>query len=85
MTCEGSQGAVRRRRYGPDVVRVIEDNGIEGLANFGFAEGGATAAAAEQQDALKTWIAATLPAHHREVGAWISRVRYVAAPRPGQD
>ena len=51
---------------------LYQEDGIEGLANFGH-EGGACRLTAEQQDKLKAWIAATLPRTTREVGAWIAR------------
>ena len=51
---------------------LYQEDGIEGLANFGH-EGGACRLTAEQQDRLKAWIAATLPRTTREVGAWIAR------------
>ena len=50
--------------------RLDEEDGIEGLASFGY-EGGACRLSAEQQDKLKAWIAETLPRTTREVGAWI--------------
>jgi transposase len=50
--------------------RLYEEDGIEGLASFGY-EGGACRLSDAQQDKLKGWIAATLPRTTREVGAWI--------------
>ena len=47
-----------------------QEDGIEGLANFGH-EGGSCRLTAEQQDKLKAWISETLPRTTREVGAWI--------------
>ena len=52
--------------------RLYEEDGIEGLASFGY-EGGACRLSAEQQDRLKVWIAETLPRTTNEVGAWIER------------
>ena len=49
-----------------------EEDGIEGLAGFGY-EGGACRLTNEQQDKLKAWVTATLPRTTREVGAWIAR------------
>jgi transposase len=49
-----------------------QDDGIEGLANFGH-EGGSCRLTAEQQDKLKAWISETLPRTTRAVGAWIDR------------
>ena len=47
-----------------------QEDGIEGLANFGH-EGGNCRLTAEQQDKLKAWIAYRMPRTTREVGAWI--------------
>jgi len=73
MTCEAT---ARVLFVDDDTVRTwyqdYQENGIEGLANFGH-EGGACRLSAEQQDTLKSWIAATLPRTTREVGAWIAR------------
>ncbi|MGH7743054.1 MAG: helix-turn-helix domain-containing protein [Candidatus Eiseniibacteriota bacterium] len=46
--------------------RLYEEDGIEGLASFGY-EGGACRLSDEQQDKLKAWISATLPRTTREV------------------
>ena len=51
--------------------RLYQEDGIEGLANFGY-EGGACRLSAEQQERLKVWIAETLPRSTNEVGAWIA-------------
>jgi transposase len=73
MTCEATAKVLF---VDDDTVRTwyreYQENGIEGLANFGH-EGGACRLTAEQQDKLKVWIAATLPRTTREVGAWIAR------------
>ena len=73
MTCEAT---ARVLFVDDDTVRTwyqdYQENGIEGLANFGH-EGGACRLTDEQQDTLKAWIAATLPRTTREVGAWIAR------------
>ncbi len=73
MTCEAT---ARVLFVDDDTVRTwhqdYQENGIEGLANFGH-EGGACRLSIEQQDELKSWIAATLPRTTREVGAWIAR------------
>ena len=50
--------------------RVFKEDGIEGLASFGY-EGSSCLLSCEQQDALKAWITETLPRTTREVGAWI--------------
>ena len=52
--------------------RLYEEDGIEGLASFGY-EGGACRLSEEQQDKLKAWITETLPRTTREVGAWIEK------------
>src|SRR6202012_6061974 len=52
--------------------RLYEEDGIEGLASFGY-EGGACRLSEEQQEKLKAWISETLPRMTREVGAWIER------------
>ena len=52
--------------------RLYQEDGIEGLASFGY-EGGACRLTAEQQDRLTVWITETLPRTTREIGAWIVR------------
>ena len=52
--------------------RLYEEEGIEGLASFGY-EGSACRLSEEQQDKLKAWITDTLPRTTREVGAWIEK------------
>ncbi len=52
--------------------RLYKEDGIEGLASFGY-EGGACRLSEARQDKLKAWIAETLPRTTREVGAWIER------------
>lgn len=52
--------------------RLFREDGVEGLAGFGY-EGSACHLTAAQQDSLKTWVGATLPRTTREVGAWIDR------------
>jgi transposase len=73
MTCEAT---ARVLFVDDDTVRTwyqdYQENGIEGLANFGH-EGGACRLSIEQQNKLKVWIAATQPRTTREVGAWIAR------------
>jgi transposase len=51
--------------------RLYMDDGIEGLAGFGY-EGSACRLTAEQQERLKAWIAETLPRSTREIAAWIA-------------
>ena len=50
--------------------RLYKDEGIEGLASFGY-DGSTCRLSDAQQDKLRTWIAETLPRTTREVGAWI--------------
>ncbi len=50
--------------------RLYEEEGIEGLASFGY-EGSTCRLSEAQQDKLKVWITETLPRTTREVGAWI--------------
>ena len=50
--------------------RLYEKDGIEGLTNFSY-EGSACQLSGEQQEKLKTWVAAALPRTTRQVGAWI--------------
>jgi len=71
MSCEAiatvlllDDDTVRTRR------RLYEEDGIEGLASFGY-EGSACRLSDEQQDRLKAWITEALPRSTREVGAWI--------------
>jgi transposase len=52
--------------------RLYEEDGIEGLASFGY-EGGACRLSGEQQDKLKIWISEMLPRTTREIGAWIEQ------------
>jgi transposase len=52
--------------------RLYEEDGIEGLASFGY-EGSACRLSVEQQDKLTAWITETLPRTTREVGAWIEQ------------
>ncbi len=52
--------------------RLYEEDGIEGLAGFGY-EGSSCRLSIEQQDKLKAWVAETLPRSTRQIGAWIER------------
>ncbi len=52
--------------------RLHEEDGIEGLATFGY-EGSACRLGDEQQDKLRAWITKTLPRTTCHVGAWIER------------
>ena len=53
-------------------LRLYQEDGIEGLAGFGY-EGSACRLRQAQQDKLKSWIIATLPRSIRQVGAWIEQ------------
>ena len=52
--------------------RLYEEDGIEGLASFGY-EGSTCRLSGEQQDKLKAWITETLPRTTRQIGAWIEK------------
>jgi transposase len=52
--------------------RLYQDDGIEGLAGFGY-EGGACRLSDEQQAKLKAWVGETLPRSTRVIGAWIEQ------------
>jgi len=52
--------------------RLYQEEGIEGLASFGY-EGSACRLSQAQQDKLKAWIRETLPRTTREIGAWIEQ------------
>jgi len=52
--------------------RLYEEDGIEGLASFGY-DGSACRLSEAQQDKLKAWITETLPRTTREIGAWIEQ------------
>ena len=60
--------------------QLYQEDGIEGLASFGY-EGGSCRLAVEQQDKLKVWIGETLPRSTRTVGAWIARECGMRWPR----
>ena len=47
--------------------QLYQEDGIEGLASFGY-EGGACRLTAEQQERLAAWVTATLPRTTREMG-----------------
>ena len=51
--------------------RLYQEDGIEGLASFGY-EGGACRLTAEQQQRLTAWVTATLARTTREIGGWIA-------------
>ena len=51
----------------------MKEDGIEGLASFGYEGGACRLSAKRQQDQLKAWITETLPRTTREVGAWIEK------------
>ena len=52
--------------------RLYMEDGIEGLAGFGY-EGSASHLSAAQQEKLRAWVGETLPRTTRQVGAWIER------------
>ena len=52
--------------------RLYKEEGIEGLAGFGY-EGGACRLSDAQQAKLEAWVTATLPRSTCEVGAWIEK------------
>jgi transposase len=52
--------------------RLYQDEGVEGLATFGY-DGGACRLTDAQQERLKAWVSATLPRTTREVGAWVAQ------------
>src|ERR1035441_2428731 len=52
--------------------KLFEQRGIEGLTSFDRG-GSASFLSAAQEDALKAWVAATLPRSTRHVGAWIEK------------
>ena len=54
--------------------RLYEEDGIEGLTNFGY-EGSACQLSGEQQEKLKGWVTAALPRTTRQVGAAASTIR----------
>ena len=51
---------------------LYQDDGIEGLAGFGY-EGGACRLSEEQQAKLKAWVGEMLPRSTRAIGAWIEQ------------
>jgi transposase len=52
--------------------RLYQEDGIEGLAGFGY-EGGACRLSEAQQAKLKAWVGKTLPRSTRAIGAWIEQ------------
>src|ERR1700684_3698132 len=52
--------------------RLYQEDGIEGLASFGY-EGSTCQLTAEQRDRLRAGIIERLPGTSREIGAWIAR------------
>ncbi|MCP4245018.1 MAG: IS630 family transposase [bacterium] len=52
--------------------RLYREDGIEGLAGFGYA-GSDCHLTAVQQEELKAWVGETLPRTTRHIGAWIER------------
>jgi hypothetical protein len=79
--CWTTERAARRSRRcccwtttpsAPGWHRLYEDDGIEGLASFGY-KGSACRLNDEHQDRLKAWIAETVPRTTREIGTWIEQ------------
>ena len=63
--------------------RLYKEDGIEGLASFGY-EGGVCRLNEEQQTNLAAWITETLPRTTRQIGAWIEAAFGIAYQgRPG--
>jgi transposase len=52
--------------------RLYQEDGIEGLAGFGY-DGSACRLSDAQQEKLIAWITETLPRTTREIGAWIEK------------
>ena len=52
--------------------RLFQEDGIEGLASFGY-DGASCRLAPAQQERLKSWVSETLPRTTREVGAFIAQ------------
>lgn len=52
--------------------RLYEEDGIEGLVDFGH-EGGVCRLSLAQQEKLKAWVEQTLPRTTRQIGAWIEQ------------
>jgi hypothetical protein len=63
-------GSVAHRLARRAWYRLYKDEGIEGLASFGY-DGSTCRLSDAQQDKLRTWIAETLPRTTREVGVWM--------------
>ena len=57
--------------------RLYESDGIAGLSDFAY-QGSACELTPDQQERLKSWVAATLPRSTRVIGAWIEQEFEVA-------
>ena len=73
MSC---QEVARVLLFDDDTIRgwhaLFEQDGLEGLTRFEMG-GSSGLMNGEQQEALKAWVAATLPRSTRQVGAWIEK------------
>ena len=73
MSC---QDVARVLLFDDDTIRgwydLFEQDGLEGLTRFEMG-GSSSRLSAEQAEALKTWVGASLPRSTRAVGAWIKR------------
>jgi len=73
MSC---QDVARVLLFDDDTIRswyeLFEQGGIEGLSCFAMG-GSSSRLSADQAEALKVWVAATLPRSTRQVGAWIAK------------
>jgi transposase len=73
MSC---QQVARVLLFDDDTIRgwydLFEQDGVEGLSRFDMG-GSSSKMTAEQTEALKAWVAATLPRSTRQVGAWLKK------------
>jgi transposase len=73
MSC---QEVARVLLFDDDTIRgwyaLFEQGGVEGLTSFDM-DGGSSKMSAEQAEALKAWVSATLPRSTRQVGAFIAK------------
>jgi transposase len=73
MSC---QDVARVLLFDDDTIRgwydLFEQDGVEGLTHFEMG-GSSGKMSAEQAEALKTWVGASLPRSTRQVGAWIKK------------
>ena len=73
LSCQEVAGVLL---FDDDTIRswyeLFEQGGIEGLSCFAMG-GSSSRLSADQAEALKVWVAATLPRSTRQVGAWIAK------------